>query len=68
MYRSYVGIPVFLILWAGYKIVYRTRVIPPRDVDLVSGIRAIDEEEARFVADEKAKGPRSFGRKLWDSM
>lgn len=67
-FRSYIGIPIFLILWLGYKLVYRTRVIPPKDVDLVSGIRTIDEEEAKFVAEEKAKGPRSFAGRIWDSM
>ncbi|KAH9484291.1 Dicarboxylic amino acid permease [Psilocybe cubensis] len=65
---SYIGIPVFLILWLGYKLVYRTRVIPSRDVDLVSGIRAIDEEEAKFVTAEQAKGPRTFLQRVWDSM
>jgi yeast amino acid transporter len=59
---------VFLILWAGYKIKYKTRVITPERVDLVTGIQAIDDEEEQYLQDEKAKGPVSFGRKLWDSL
>ncbi|KAF8894571.1 dicarbixylic amino acid permease [Infundibulicybe gibba] len=65
---SYIGIPIFLLLWAGYKVVYKTRVIPPKHVDLVTGLRAIDEEEERFIAEQEAKGPQSGFKKFWDSL
>ena len=38
------------------------------DVDLVTGLRAIDEEEERYILEEAAKGPRSRLKRLWDSM
>ena len=25
---AYIGIPLFLVLWLGYKIKYKTRVVP----------------------------------------
>jgi amino acid transporter len=55
-------------LWAGYKLVYKTRVIPADKVDLITGLRAIDEEEKRYLADEATKGPQSKLRKFWDSL
>jgi len=65
---SYVAVPVFFFLWIGYKLVFRTRVILPQRVDLVTGLRAIEEEERKYLADEAAKGPQSKLRKLWDSL
>lgn len=65
---SYIGAPVFFGLWLGYKLFYRTRVIPPAEVDLVSGKRQIDEEEERYLAKQEAKGPRTTWQKIWDSL
>jgi amino acid transporter len=66
--RSYIGLPTFFVLWLGYKIAYRTKFIPSSKVDLVTGLRAIDEEEENFLADQAAKGPQSRWRNLWDSL
>jgi amino acid transporter len=55
-------------LWAGYKLFYKTSVISAEKVDLVTGLRAIDEEEERYLADEAAKGPQSKLAKCWDSL
>jgi amino acid transporter len=66
--RSYVGLPTFFILWLGYKILYRTKLIPADKVDLVTGLRAIDEEEEKFLAEQAAKGPRTRWMKIWDSL
>jgi len=65
---SYIGLPIFFLLWAGYKLLYRTKTIPADKVDLVTGLRAIDEEEAQFLAEEAAKGPRTRLGKIWDSL
>jgi len=43
-------------------------MIKPADVDLVSGLRAIDDEEKKFLAEEEAKGPRSLLGRIWDSL
>ncbi|KAI9459487.1 dicarbixylic amino acid permease [Lactarius psammicola] len=65
---SYIGLPTFVLCWGGYKLYYRTSVIPSDKVDLITGKREIDEEEERFVADEEAKGPQSLRRRVWDSL
>jgi amino acid transporter len=64
---SYIAIPIFFILWAGYKFYYKTRFIPADKVDLVTGIREIEEEQRRYD-DEEARNPKTGLKKLWDSM
>lgn len=68
IFRSYIGVPIFFILWLGYKIMYRTREIPSKEVDLVTGMRQIDEEEERFLKHQASFGPQSTLGKLWDSL
>ncbi|WWC88924.1 uncharacterized protein L201_003839 [Kwoniella dendrophila CBS 6074] len=44
---NYIGIPVYVIAYFGYKIVYRTKAIKPAEMDLTSGAREfydIDDE------------------------
>ncbi|KXN82072.1 Dicarboxylic amino acid permease [Leucoagaricus sp. SymC.cos] len=65
---NYIGIPVFFFLWLGYKLFYKTKVIPYQQVDLVTGIREIDEEEKQFLAEEAARGPISLPRRIWESI
>lgn len=68
VFRSYIIIPVFFGFWLGYKLYYRTRLIPSEDVDLVTGKQQIDEEEEKFIAGQEALGPRSTFQKFWDSL
>ncbi|KAG8910646.1 hypothetical protein FRC01_006211 [Tulasnella sp. 417] len=65
---TYIGGPVFFVLWLGYKLMYRTRVIPPAEVDLVSGKQQIDEEEGLYLAHQHGRGPRTSWQKIWDSL
>ncbi|VDC06533.1 unnamed protein product [Peniophora sp. CBMAI 1063] len=65
---AYIGLPVFFIFWAGYKLYYKTKMIPADKVDLITGLRDIDEEEERFIQEQEAKGPRSLRKRLWDSL
>ena len=65
---SYIGIPIFVISWSGYKLYYRTSLIPAHEVDLITGKREIDEEEEQFIAEEEVKGPRNFLQRMWDSL
>jgi len=59
---------VFFLLWISYKLLFKTKQLAPADVDLVSGLRAIDEEEKKYLSEEAIKGPRSRLGKLWDSL
>lgn len=58
----------FDLYFQGYKLFYRTSVIPPAEVDLISGKREIDEEEEQFLAAQAAKGPQTWKQKLWDAL
>ncbi|KAJ9604852.1 amino acid transporter [Cladophialophora chaetospira] len=57
---GYLGIPLYLIMIAGYKLVKRNKGIKPWEADLYSGKEAIDREEEEFLA-EKAR--RNMARK-----
>ncbi|KAF9053622.1 dicarbixylic amino acid permease [Hymenopellis radicata] len=65
---SYIGIPVFIVFYVGYKVYYKTKVIPPEHVDLVTGLDSINEEEARFLAAQAAAGPRTRWQKFGDAL
>ena len=39
---AYIGIPLFLILYLGYKIVKRTKVVNPKEADLSKGFAKMD--------------------------
>ncbi|KEP53314.1 dicarboxylic amino acid permease [Rhizoctonia solani 123E] len=65
---SYIGAPVFGFMWLGYKLWYKTRVIPPHEVDLITGKREIDEEEEQYLAQQAALGPRTWKQKIWDAL
>ncbi|KAJ7172527.1 dicarbixylic amino acid permease [Mycena filopes] len=65
---SYIGLPIFACLFFGYKFFYGTRKIPADRVDLVTGLKAIDEAEQQFLLEEKARGPQSFIGRLWDNL
>lgn len=66
---AYLGIPVYLILIFGYKLVVKYDVPTPENADLWSGKAAIDREEEEFLAmkaqnDEKLSQSNFFYRKF----
>lgn len=65
---SYIGIPVFILFYCGYKFYYRTSLIPSDKVDLITGKREIDEEEERFNKEQEARGPRTRWQKIWEDL
>ncbi|KAI0336423.1 dicarbixylic amino acid permease [Cubamyces sp. BRFM 1775] len=65
---SYIGLPAFLLFYVGYKVYYRTTLIPSDKVDLVTGKREIDEEEERFNQEQEARGPRSRWQRIWEDL
>jgi len=40
---SYIGIPFFLVLYIGYKIVYKTKVVKLEEADLSQGFDVTNE-------------------------
>ena len=51
---GYLGIPLYIIMYFGYKIVKKSKILTPQEVDLFSGKKEIDDEEAEFVANREA--------------
>ena len=49
---GYIGIPVFLALLFGYKIIMKTKGIPPAEADLHSLKDIIDREEELFLENQ----------------
>lgn len=64
---TYLGIPLYFIMFFGYKFIMKTSLIKPEDADLYSGKARIDAEEAEFIAAEAAKkgGPETKGEKIY---
>ncbi|KAH3675666.1 hypothetical protein WICMUC_002583 [Wickerhamomyces mucosus] len=62
---GYIGIPVYFIAYFGYKIVKKSKVKNPKDVDLYSLKDLIDAEEEQGKLDEETKRERyrSNGRR-----
>jgi amino acid transporter len=52
---TYLGIPLYLIMFFGYKFIMKTKVLKPEEADLYSGKAAIDAQEAEYLAQEAAK-------------
>lgn len=63
---NYLGIPVYLALFLGYKLWYKTKLIPLKEVDLITGKREFDEDEALW-AEEEAESNKPWWKKLWDA-
>jgi amino acid transporter len=43
-FTAYIGIPIFLGLYASYKLIMRPKVVNPADADITSGKAALDAE------------------------
>ncbi|KAK7409285.1 amino acid transporter [Neonectria punicea] len=52
---AYIGIPIYLGLIFGHKIVTKSRGFKPHEVDLFTGKDIIDREEEAFLADQAAQ-------------
>lgn len=46
---SYAMVGIFPVLYVGWKLVKRTKIRDPRTVDLVTGVREVEEYTANFV-------------------
>ncbi len=65
---AYIAVPAFVVFYFGYKVYYRTSLIPSDKVDLITGKREIDEEEDRFNKEQEMRGPRTKLQRIWDSL
>lgn len=60
---NYLPIAVFVVLFFGYKLIVRSKLIPLTEVDLISGIREIEYE-----AEQDDAVPTGFWDKFWDAF
>ncbi|GAA5950994.1 hypothetical protein JCM21900_004122 [Sporobolomyces salmonicolor] len=63
---SYLGIPIYCVLYLGHKFWYKTKVLKPDEVDLVSGRREFDEDEAAWKEEEEAEGKKPLWKRIWE--
>lgn len=47
---GYLGIPIYLSLYFGHKIIRKSRAVHPKSCDLLSGKDRIDQEQAEYEA------------------
>ncbi|KKK13456.1 hypothetical protein ARAM_006671 [Aspergillus rambellii] len=52
---SYLGIPLYIILIVGYKVVTRCKRVKPEEADLWTDKDIIDREEAAYLAQEEER-------------
>ncbi|RDW77940.1 putative dicarboxylic amino acid permease [Coleophoma crateriformis] len=64
---TYLGIPLYFIMFFGYKFTRKTKVLKPHEADLYSGKARIDAEEEEFLARQSAKkgGPETTMEKIY---
>lgn len=64
---GYIGIPFYLCLIFGYKIICRSRRVRASEADLFSGKQEIDDQEAEFLAEQAAMKAQGKGHsKLYE--
>ncbi|GAA5847632.1 hypothetical protein JCM5353_004163 [Sporobolomyces roseus] len=65
---NYLGIPIYIALYAGHKLWHKTRVIKPEEVDLISGRKEFDMDESAWEEEEAARGKLPLWKRLWEGM
>jgi amino acid transporter len=60
-FSNYIGVPIFLVMWSGYKLIYRTKWQKLTDVDLQTGRREEDPEEVAMLEEYQKK---TFGQRV----
>lgn len=69
---TYLGIPIFLVLWLGHKFTIGRRkpwIYKPEDVDLISGLREVEADAETWTRREIAeKRHAGQGKNLWKKL
>ena len=47
-FQTFLCVPLFLVLWGGYKLIYRTKLVDPAKADIVSGRRPLSAQDIAF--------------------
>ena len=63
---GYLGIPLYLVMIGGYKLIFKSHTWTPLQADFYTGKDVVDAEEEEFVAKKEAKLAEKGGqRKGW---
>ncbi|KAH8811151.1 amino acid permease [Xylogone sp. PMI_703] len=62
---GYLGIPVFIILYIGFKVVKKTKTKTPETIDLFTGKDIVDEEEKEWLEQERLQRENGHGPANW---
>jgi amino acid transporter len=64
---TYLGLPIYIVLFCGYKVIMKSKLIKPEEADLYGGKARIDAEEAEFLAAqaEKKGGPETKVERIY---
>ncbi|KAN0065050.1 hypothetical protein ACQY0O_001545 [Thecaphora frezii] len=62
---NYITIPLFLILWLGWKFYHKTKFVRLAEMDFDTGKRHLDEIDEKAKAEEAAV-PKSAFKRFWD--
>lgn len=66
---AYLGIPLYIIMIFGYKLIMKSQGVKPATADLYSGKARIDEEEIEYLEAERLKNdgkPQSKLDKIYE--
>jgi amino acid transporter len=48
-FQTFLCVPLFLVLWIGYKIIFKTKWVDPAKADIHSGRRPLNEQDIAFL-------------------
>ncbi|RDW83512.1 hypothetical protein BP5796_05003 [Coleophoma crateriformis] len=57
-FETYLGVPLVLAAWLGYKVIFKTKIRRASEIDLVEGHRPMTEEDRLFL-------DRYYAQPLW---
>lgn len=52
---GYIVLPMFLIMYFGYKIIYKTKILSPSEIDMLTYRDVVDAEEEHYSALDEEK-------------
>ncbi|KAK1247496.1 hypothetical protein MKX07_002405 [Trichoderma sp. CBMAI-0711] len=58
---GYLGIPVYIFLFLGHKLITKSRILGPHEVDFLTGKDIIDAQEREFLEEQEAKHANAEG-------
>ncbi|PTB68545.1 hypothetical protein BBK36DRAFT_1156805 [Trichoderma citrinoviride] len=64
---GYLGIPLYILLFFGHKLLTGSRILKPHEVDFLTGKDIIDQQEKEYLEEQEAKRANAEGaHKFYD--